>query len=240
MYSEYSSSFGQPHSGQDSAFARAEEALRHAKRDTHRHSFHFGGGAALVLIVLIIISLLCFAALCIISAHADEKLTDRYEEEVSEFYRAQNLGTEFIAQANASLQQIYNDIAGNDAAGAAFSENAAISSAENRVNSDSAAKAAYYTAAKELDGCIDPSDEEFRWHDVLQELLFNTGYQKEAENTPLLVFSAPVNDNEVYLVVARVHLPDSEDPSYLRVLSAKTVSTITYDYDTTLNVMKRS
>lgn len=213
MYREYSPSSGRTHSEQDSAFARAEKALRCAKRDTHRHSFHFSGGAALVLIVLIIISLLCFAALCIISARADEKLTDRYEEEVSEYYHAHNLGTEFIAQANASLQQIYEA---------------------------SAAKADYYAAAKELDGCTDPDDSAFQWHDELQELLFNTGYQKKAENTPLLVFSAPVNDKEIYLVVALVHFPDSEDPSYLRVLSAKTVSTVTYDYDTTLNVMKRS
>lgn len=213
MSREYNSSSGRTPSGQDAAFARAEEALRRAKGDTHRHSFHFSGGAALVLIVLIVISLLCFAALCIISARADEKLTDRYEEEVSEYYHAQNLGTEFIARANASLQQLYEA---------------------------SAAEADFYAAAAELDGCTDPDDPAFIHREELQEVLSSTGYQKEAENTPLLVFSAPVNDKEIYLVVALVHYPDSKDSSYLRVLSAKTVSTVTYDYDTTLNVMKRS
>ncbi len=213
MYNEYRQAPGRSPSKEDSSFAHIEEILQRSKKEAHRHSFHFGGGAALVLIVLIIISLLCFAALCIISARADERLTDRYEEEVSEYYHAQNQGTAFIAKANTRLQQIYES---------------------------SAEKTAYYASASELDGCTAPGDTTFVWHDALQDILANTGYQKEAENTPLLVFSAPVNDRELYLVVALVHFPDSDDPSYLRVLSAKTISTVTYDYDTTLDVMKRS
>lgn len=238
MYRDCRSFSSRTYSGGDSSFDHTEEILRRAKKDIPRHSFHFGGGAALVLIVLIIISLLCFAALCVISARADERLTDRYEEEVSSYYHARNLGTEFIARTNSELQQIYADIAEDDiretdSVGQSSSEAADAKAAFAR-------EAAYYAAARKLDGCIDPSDEEYTWHDALQEILINTGYQKEAENTPVLVFSTPVNDNEVYLIAALVHCPDTEDPAYLRILSAKTVSTVTYDYDTTLNVMKRS
>lgn len=241
MYNEYCQSSDHFRSKGDSSFAHIEEILQRSKKEAHRHSFHFGGGAALVLIVLIIISLLCFAALCIISARADERLTDRYEEEVSEYYHAQNQGTAFIAKANKSLQQIYEDsVAGSQGADVALYQHEVAPSAENDAAAIASVKTAYYASASELDGCTDPSNTTFVWHDALQDILANTGYQKEAENTPLLVFSAPVNDRELYLVVALVHFPDSEDPSYLRVLSAKTISTVTYDYDTTLDVMKRS
>lgn len=234
MYREMYQTQHAPQSKTDqTSFARTEEILRLAKKGARRHSFHFGGGAALVLIVLIIISLLCFAALCVISARADAKLTDRYEEEVSSYYRARNLGTEFIAQTTADLQELYAD-----AMDTSSTDSAAAAAGSD--SSDAAGKIAYYAAARDLEGCVDPSDEESVWHDELHRLLISTGYQKEAENTPVLVFSAPVNDHEVYWVAALVHYPDADDPAVLHILASKTVSTVIYDYDTTLNVMKRS
>lgn len=187
------------------------------KNDTASHrnvrrQAHFGSGAALILVCLIIISLLCFAALSIVSAQADERLTDRYAGQVSAYYSARNLGEEFLADTDAALQKLASSCGD---------------------------EASYLEQAKLLSSCVDPSSDDVPYSRELQSILANTEGllpDKEKEN-PILVFSSPMSDTQNYLLVIRVRYPSKEQPDRYKILSSKVVNTASFDYDTSLDVL---
>ncbi len=194
-----------------------EQAIRKVEqaRHPHRRRFHFGSGAALVLMALIIISLLCFAALSIVSANADQKLTNRYAQQVSAYYNARNRGIGYQVQLQKELTDLVTSV--ND-------------------------KDAFYQAASHLDSCVDPQDESGKWYSQLRNILAlesELSTQKGAEDTPIFVYSTPVNSNQTYLVVLRAQYPEKEGDLCYTVLSSKTVTTAIIDYDTSLDVLRR-
>ena len=224
-----------------------------------------GGGAALILTALICICLLCFAALTVVSAQADRRLTQQYEDLTAAYYEAYSEGQTFLAEATAQLQTIYEKVS---AAGCASSEDAddsssaadtadnaeenmeeittggAEDSAETSAETDAAVRASYYEEASRLDAAVDPEDPEGEWYDEIQAVLLNTGgdaADADDEEAPLLLFTKEINDTQVYFLLVRVQYPDPVAGGNVlcRVLSSRTVTTVTYDYDTPLNVMLR-
>ncbi len=209
-----------------------------AAQNSRRHRFHIGSGAALILMTVIIISLLCFAALSIVSAQADSRLTSRYAEQTSAYYAARNLGVEFTAEADADLKLLYET---------------------------SSCESDYFEGARRFSSCVNPSDETSPWHSQLQNILANTASSQEAprsssrkgsessadnasstgsarkkEENPILVFSSPMTDTQEYLLVLRVLYPDSPDAPRCEVLSSRILSTVSYDYSSSLNVLGHS
>ena len=205
-----------------------------AARNSRRHRFHIGSGAALILMTVIIISLLCFAALSIVSAQADSRLTSRYAEQTSAYYAARNLGVEFTADTDADLKILYET---------------------------TSCESDYFEGARRLSSCVDPSDETSPWHSQLQNILASTASAPEAsrnssgkvsessahaasstgstqkEENPILVFSSPMTDTQEYLLVLRVLYPVSPDAPRCEVLSSRILSTVSYDYSSSLNVL---
>ena len=180
-----------------------------------------GGGAALILTALICICLLCCAALTVVSAQADRRLTQQYEELTSAYYEAYNEGQTFLSETDAQLQMIYEE---------------------------TAARASYFEEASRLDSAVDPEDPEGEWYDEIQAVLANTGGDAADagdDAAPLLLFTKEISDTQVYFLLVRVQYPDAAEDAdpvaggnvLCRVLSSKTVTTVTYDYDTTLNVI---
>lgn len=104
--------FSPKNSTLDNLLAGKQESPRQEKR---KHRFHLGNGAALILVALMIISLLCFAALSIVSAKADSRLTDRYAAQITAYHTARNLGVEFLAETDAQLKQYLEDSADREA-----------------------------------------------------------------------------------------------------------------------------
>ena len=96
----------------DNLLAGKQESPRQEKR---KHRFHLGNGAALILVALMIISLLCFAALSIVSAKADSRLTDRYAAQLTAYHTARNLGIDFLAETDAQLKRYLEDSADREA-----------------------------------------------------------------------------------------------------------------------------
>lgn len=199
-----------------------ERAIQEVEQSRHPQPrrFHFGSGAALVLIALIIISLLCFAALSIVSAQSDQKLTDRYAQQVSAYYSAKNRSIRYEAQLQEQLTELVTMSKDEDD---------------------------YYTSASQLDSCVDPQDESGQWYSQIQNILTlefskdqsKKEQQKGVENAPIFVFSTPVNSNQTYLLVLRACYPAREDDLCYTILSAKTVTTAVVNYDTTLDVLQR-
>ena len=182
-----------------------------------------GGGAALILTALICICLLCFAALTVVSAQADRRLTQQYEDLTAAYYEAYSEGQTFLAETTAQLQTIYEE---------------------------TAVRALYYEEASLLDSAVDPEDPEGVWYDEIQAVLANTGIDAadaDDEEAPLLLFTKEISDTQVYFLLVRVQYPDAAEDAdpvaggnvLCRVLSSRTVTTVTYDYDTPLNVMLR-
>lgn len=224
----------------------AMQTVEQGRPVRRRRRFHFGSGAALILMVLIIISLLCFAALSMVSAQADTRLTDRYAEEVTGYYTARNAGEAYLARTDAELAELYSsctqESANKEADIRQSDQNSqrTDSSSADASGGSGAVLRAYYEAARSLSSYVDPADTSSRWHDEIQNILANTGHNEEAENTPLLVFSASVSSTQDYLLVLLVREPDEDNSAHYEILSAKTVTTTDYDYDTTLDVLRRS
>ena len=205
-----------------------------AAQNSRRHRFPLGSGAALILMAVIIISLLCFAALSIVSAQADSRLTNRYAEQTSAYYAAQNLGVEFAARVDVDLKSFYETASG---------------------------EADYFEKARHFSACVDPSDEASPWHSQLQNILAITSSVRNEpgvfpekgasvrsadtssaastakEENPILVFSSPMTDTQEYLLVLRVLYPASVNAPRYEVLSSRILSTVSYDYDSTLDVL---
>lgn len=176
---------------------------------------HFGSGAALVLTCLIIISLLCFAALSIVSAQADQRLTDRYAGQIEAYYSARNEGVRFLADTDASLRALQTSC---------------------RDEAD------YFQQVRLWDSCVDPSSAESPYAQELSGILAASGASassssRQKEENPILVFSSPMTDTQKYLLVIRVRYPSKENPDRYEILSSRVITTASFDYDTSLDVL---
>lgn len=194
--------------------SQEQTAIEHAIRNeesssaTVRH-FRFGSGASLILMVLIIISIVCFAALSIVSAQADRRLTDHMQEQTDAWRAASNQGQYYLADVDAQLKEIYRS---------------------------SSLQEQYYSAAQKLDGFFDRSDTSAVFYEDILDVLANT--DTDPDTSVVLVYTTPVTDSQEYLMVIQVLWPDDNDGSRYRVLTSKTLNTADYSYDSTLNVMK--
>lgn len=173
---------------------------------------HFGSGAALVLTCLIIISLLCFAALSIVSAQADQRLTDRYAGQIEAYYSARNEGVRFLADTDASLRALQTSC---------------------RDEADC------FQQVRLWDSCVDPSSAEGPYAQELSGILAASGSSssRQKEENPILVFSSPMTDTQEYLLVIRVRYPSKENPDRYEILSSRVITTASFDYDTSLDVL---
>ena len=173
---------------------------------------HFGSGAALVLTCLIIISLLCFAALSIVSAQADQRLTDRYAGQIEAYYSARNEGVRFLADTDASLRALQTSC---------------------RDEAD------YFQQVRLWGSCVDPSSAESPYAQELSGILTASGSSssRQKEENPILVFSSPMTDTQEYLLVIRVRYPSKENPDRYEILSSRVITTASFDYDTSLDVL---
>lgn len=173
---------------------------------------HFGSGAALVLTCLIIISLLCFAALSIVSAQADQRLTDRYAGQIVAYYSARNEGVRFLADTDASLRALQTSC---------------------RDEAD------YFQQVRLWDSCVDPSSAESPYAQELSGILAASvsSSSRQKEENPILVFSSPMTDTQEYLLVIRVRYPSKENPDRYEILSSRVITTASFDYDTSLDVL---
>lgn len=173
---------------------------------------HFGSGAALVLTCLIIISLLCFAALSIVSAQADQRLTDRYAGQIVAYYSARNEGVRFLADTDASLRALQTSC---------------------RDEAD------YFQQVRLWDSCVDPSSAESPYAQELSRILAASvsSSSRQKEENPILVFSSPMTDTQEYLLVIRVRYPSKENPDRYEILSSRVITTASFDYDTSLDVL---
>ena len=189
------------------------------------HRLHPGTGAALILTTLICICLLCYAALTLVSAQADRRLTAQYEERTAEYYDAYRAGQAFLSEVDGQLRDLYE---------------------ETYETSDAASpEAMYYSAASALTSAVDPEDADGEWYDEIRSVLPDAA----DGSAPLLLFTQEISDTQVYFLLLRVQYPadisctdvseDTEDSAYYRIVSSKTVTTVTYDYDTTLDVITK-
>ena len=64
---------------------------------TGKKYYSLNGGVSLILLVFIILSLVSFATLSIVSARADERLSEKYEAQTTGYYEAYNAAQEYLA-----------------------------------------------------------------------------------------------------------------------------------------------
>lgn len=209
---------GSLRSGRDSQ-NREQTAIEYAIRSEEEsvaraHRLRFGSGASLILMVLIIISIVCFAALSIVSAQADSRLTDHMQEQTDAWRAASNAGQYDLAEADAGLREIYRSVTA----------------------SGDSARERYFAAAEDLDGFYDLSDPAAAHYIDVQDVLANT--DTDPETAVILVYTSAISDNQDYLLIVQVLWPDDNDGRRFRILSSKSLSTADYSYDTGLNVMK--
>ena len=201
-----------------------------------KRRFPVGAGAALILTALICICLLCFAALTVVSAQADLRLTQKYAEQTAGYYEAFGAGQEFLAGIDAQLKEIYEDANAGSAPSASDTDHAPETAADR-----------YYAGAALLDACVDPDENEGAWYDEIQSILANTAGEPEgdaaasdeaaaeesegdaapsgeaaadesegdagageteASSAPLLLFTQEISDTQTYLLLVRVQYPD--------------------------------
>ncbi len=63
--------------------------------------FTVNGGVSLILLVFIILSLVSFAALSVVSARADSRLTEKYRTQTDGYYRARNEAQHWLQELDA-------------------------------------------------------------------------------------------------------------------------------------------
>ena len=153
--------------------------------------YSLNGGVSLILLVFIILSLVSFATLSIVSARADERLTEKYMEQTTGYYTAYNAAQEYLAQLDASDEAIH-------------------ATGESGTNAQ-------------------------------EESAFNTEGEaiSDAQEELVITKTFPINENqELVLTVQITSSADNEKPR-CHVVSLVTNSTVVYEYDESLPVMKR-
>ena len=161
------------------------------------------GGISLFLLTFIILCLVSFAALSIVSARADARLTEKYRQQTEYYYGARNEAQKFLQELDG----------GNDSAGADTSTGAGASAGAEVLRENAGA-----------DGLITRR--------------FAAGPHMEL----ILIVEPMSGGNSVEPLSggnsSGIAGKTQDGPNY-RVICEKTESTVTYNYDTTLPVMKR-
>ena len=157
------------------------------------------GGVSLFLLTFIILCLVSFAALSIVSARADARLTEKYRQQTEYYYGARN-------EAQKYLQELDGGAGG--AAG---------------IDAGVAAGAAVAGGGDGTGATVAGSDGMITRH-------FPAGPHMD------LVLTVQTAGGQNASAAASAAGPDSRN---YRVICEKTESTVTYNYDSTLPVMKR-
>ena len=183
-------------------------------RSSGQSSFQtVNGGISLFLLTFIILCLVSFAALSIVSARADARLTEKYRQQTEYYYGARNEAQKFLQELDGGARAGIDDGGG---AGAGIGAGAADSGAADAWAADTGA-----------DGTITRR--------------FSAGPHMD-----LILTVQPAGGQHASEASAAVGKDTSETPAgsgqegrNYRVICEKTESTITYNYDSTLPVMKR-
>ena len=157
------------------------------------------GGISLFLLTFIILCLVSFAALSIVSARADARLTEKYRQQTEYYYGARN-------EAQKYLQEL--DTGTGTGAG--------IDAATGTGAAAAGSGAGTGTAVVRADGLITRRFSAGPHMDLILTV------QPSGGQSPSTALSAAGLDSRNY-----------------RVICEKTESTVTYNYDSTLPVMKR-
>ena len=181
-------------------------------RSSGQSSFQtVNGGISLFLLTFIILCLVSFAALSIVSARADARLTEKYRQQTEYYYGARNEAQKFLQELDGG--------AGSGAGGSA----AAISG--TRIDAGGGA-AAGNDAGAGADGTITRRFSAGPHMDLILTVQPADGQDASGSST--------AGENASGSSAAA-----GQDGRNYRVICEKTESTITYDYDSTLPVMKR-
>ena len=183
-------------------------------RSSGQSSFQtVNGGISLFLLTFIILCLVSFAALSIVSARADARLTEKYRQQTEYYYGARNEAQKFLQELDGGAGAGIDDGGG---AGAGIGAGAADSGAADAWAADTGA-----------DGTITRR--------------FSAGPHMD-----LILTVQPAGGQDTSGASAAAGEDTSETPAgsgqdgrNYRVICEKTESTITYNYDSTLPVMKR-
>ena len=166
------------------------------------------GGISLFLLTFIILCLVSFAALSIVSARADARLTEKYRQQTEYYYGARNEAQKFLQELDGGAGAGIDDGGG---AGAGIGAGAADA----------------WAADTGADGTITRR--------------FSAGPHMD-----LILTVQPAGGQDTSGASAAAGEDTSETPAgsgqdgrNYRVICEKTESTITYNYDSTLPVMKR-
>lgn len=80
------------------------------KRETN-NNYHINIGSSSILLIFIILCLIAFAALSIVSANADTKLSAKVAQRTQTYYSAHNQATTTIAKLDHDLADVYRNTA---------------------------------------------------------------------------------------------------------------------------------
>ena len=178
-------------------------------RSSGQSSFQtVNGGISLFLLTFIILCLVSFAALSIVSARADARLTEKYRQQTEYYYGARNEAQKFLQELDGGAGAGIDDGGG---AGAGIGAGAADA----------------WAAGAGADGTI-------------------TRRFPAGPHMDLILTVQPAGGQDTSGASAAAGEDTSETPAgsgqdgrNYRVICEKTESTITYNYDSTLPVMKR-
>ena len=171
------------------------------------------GGISLFLLTFIILCLVSFAALSIVSARADARLTEKYRQQTEYYYGARNEAQKFLQELDGGAG------AGIDAGGGA----AAISGTGTGAGGGAAAG---NDAGAGADGTITRRFPAGPHMDLILTVQPAGGQDS--------LGSSAAGENASGSSAAA-----GQDGRNYRVICEKTESTVTYNYDSTLPVMKR-
>ncbi|MBQ7776057.1 MAG: hypothetical protein IJ379_09050 [Lachnospiraceae bacterium] len=84
-------------------------------KHTKENTFHINIGSSSVLLIFVILCLVAFAALSIVSANADAKLSNKVAQRTKIYYEAHNQAVADIAALDEQLAELYASCASEDA-----------------------------------------------------------------------------------------------------------------------------
>ena len=173
------------------------------------------GGVSLFLLTFIILCLVSFAALSIVSARADARLTEKYRQQTEYYYGARN-------EAQKYLQELDG---GSTSAGTGAEFDVGVGAGAGAAGIDAGVAAGAAVA-----GGGDGTGATVAGSDGMITRRFPAGPHMD------LVLTVQTAGGQNASAAASAAGPDGRN---YRVICEKTESTVTYNYDSTLPVMKR-
>lgn len=177
------------------------------------------GGISLFLLTFIILCLVSFAALSIVSARADARLTEKYRQQTEYYYGARNEAQKFLQGLDGGAGAGINDGGGAGAISGTGIGAGGSAAAENGAGAGASDAGAVGTITRRFSAGP---------HMDLILTVQPAGGQHASEAS-----TAVGKDT------SEIPAGSGQDGRNYRVICEKTESTITYNYDSTLPVMKR-